>query len=196
MSGRGTRRGNVLRGGAASPTVRGRVSSGRGGGTESLFSPMSAFLQPTPVGQYKRSSSADVLQARMLTPLVPLAYNIPVVRNRYDLPAARGPISLKENKRPGGLRHAKTPSELLSVSVCSVLLINFSFVFNLFVVLIEPMCQGYIDVANQAHPGALFQDMATLQNDSAEPPAVMSGTVLVIVFELFVTNPMHSFGCI
>ena len=182
--------------GGASPTVRGRVSSGRGGGTDALFSPMSAFLQPTPVGQYKRSSSADVLQARMLTPLVPLAYNIPVVRNRYDLPATRGPISLKENIRPGGLRHAKTPSELLSVSVCSVLLINFSFVFNLFFVLIEPMCQGYIDVANQAHPGALFQDMATLQNDSAEPPAVMSGTVLVIVFELFVTNPMRSFGCI
>ena len=67
---------------------------------------------------------------------------------------------------------------------------------NLFFVLIEPICQGYIDVANQAHPGAQFQDMATLQNDSAEPPAVMSGTVLVIVFELFVTNPMRSFGCI
>ena len=131
MSGRGVRRGSGLRGGAASPIVRGRVSSGRGGGTESLFSPMSAFLQPTPVGQYKRSSSADVLQARMLTPLVPLAYNIPVVRNRYDLPAARGPISLKENKRPGGLRHAKTPSELLSVSVCSVLLIDFNFCVKL-----------------------------------------------------------------
>ena len=67
---------------------------------------------------------------------------------------------------------------------------------NLFFVLIEPICQGYIDVATQAHPGAQFQDMATLQNDSAEPPAVMSGTVLVIVFELFVTNPMRSFGCI
>ena len=56
---------------------------------------------------------------------------------------------------------------------------------NLYFVLIEPICQGYIDVATQAHPGAQFQDMATLQNDSAEPPAVMSGTVLVIVFELF-----------
>ena len=67
---------------------------------------------------------------------------------------------------------------------------------NLYFVLIEPICQGYIDVATQAHPGAQFQDMATLQNDSAEPPAVMSGTVLVIVFELFVTNPMRSFGCI
>jgi len=117
MSGRGgTRRGSGSRGGAVSPTVRGRVSSGRGGGAESLFSsPMSAFLQPAPVGQYKRSTSADLVQARMLTPL---AYNIPIARNRYDLPAARGgPISLKENKRPGGLRHAKTPSELLSVSV-------------------------------------------------------------------------------
>ena len=132
MSGRGgTRRGSGLRGGAASPTVRGRVSSGRGGGAESLFSPMSAFLQPAPVGQYKRSTSADLMQARMLTPLVPLAYNIPIARNRYDLPAARGPISLKENKRPGGLRHAKTPSELLSVSVCSVLLIDFNFCVKL-----------------------------------------------------------------
>ena len=65
---------------------------------------------------------------------------------------------------------------------------------NLYFVLIEPICQGYIDVATQAHPGAQFQDMATLQTDSVEPPAVMSGTVLVIVIELFVTNPMHSFG--
>ena len=67
--------------------------------------------------------------------------------------------------------------------------------FSLFFVLIELMCQGYIEVATQAHPGALFQDMATLQNDSVEPPAVMSGTVLVLVFELFVTIPMRSFGC-
>ena len=131
MSGRGIRRGGGVRGGA-SPTVRGRVSSGRGGGTDALFSPMSAFLQPTPVGQYKRSSSTDLLQARMLTPLVPLTYNIPVVKNRYELPITRGPISLKENIRPGGLRHAKTPSELLSVSVCSIPLINIYYMFILF----------------------------------------------------------------
>ena len=126
MSGRGARRGSGVRGGA-SPSVRGRGSSGRGGGTDASFSPMSAFLQPTPVGQYKRSSSADLQQARVLAPLL---YNIPVVKNRYEMPQ-RGPISLMENFRPGGLRHAKTPSELLSVSVCSVLLIDFNFCVKL-----------------------------------------------------------------
>ena len=127
MSGRGVRRVSGVRGGA-SPTVRGRGSSGRGGGTDASFSPMSAFLQPTPVGQYKRSSSADLQQARVLAPLL---YNIPVVKNRYEMPQ-RGPVSLMENFRPGGLRHAKTPSELLSVSVCSIPLINIYYMFILF----------------------------------------------------------------
>ena len=115
MSGRGVRRGGGVRGGA-SPSVRGRGSSGRGGGTDASFSSMSAFLQPTPVGQYRRSSSTDLQLTRVLAPL---QYNIPVVKNRYDMPQ-RGPVSLMENLRPGGLRHAKTPSELLSVSVYSV----------------------------------------------------------------------------
>ena len=140
MSGRGNRRG--VRGGA-SHVVRGRApSGGRGGGPEALFSPMSAFLQPTPVAPYRRSSSSDLMQSRLLTPLAPLAYNIPIANNRYELPAARVPISLKENMRPGGLRHAKTPSELLSVSVCSAQIINFSLVFNLYIVLIELILSG------------------------------------------------------
>ena len=66
--------------------------------------------------------------------------------------------------------------------------------FDLYFDLIEPICQGFIDVATEAHPGAQFQDMASLHTDSVEPPAVMSGsTVLVIVFELFVANPLHLF---
>ena len=51
-------------------------------------------------------------------------------------------------------------------------------------------------MANQAHPGALFHDMATLQSDSAENPAVMSGNALFFVFELVVIVPMCTSGCI
>ena len=51
-------------------------------------------------------------------------------------------------------------------------------------------------MANQAHPGALFHDMATLQSDSAENPAVMSGNAPFFVFELVVIVPMCTFDCI
>ena len=115
MSGRGVRRGGGVRGGGASPSVRGRGSSVRGGGNDASFSPMSAYLQPTPVGQYRRSSSTDLQLTRVLAPL---HYNIPIIKNRYEMPQ-HGPVPLMENQRPGGLRHAKTPSELLSVSVHS-----------------------------------------------------------------------------
>ena len=51
-------------------------------------------------------------------------------------------------------------------------------------------------MANQAHPGAMFHDMATLQSDSAENPAVMSGNALFFVFELVVIMPMCTSDCI
>ena len=106
----------MCEGGGASPSVRGRGSSVRGGGNDASFSPMSAYLQPTPVGQFRRSSSTDLQLTRSV--LTPLQYNVPTIKNRYEMPQ-HGHVALSENQRPGGLRHAKTPSELLSVSVHS-----------------------------------------------------------------------------
>ena len=116
MSGRGVRRGGGVRGGGASHSVHGRGSSVRGGGNDASFSPMSAYLHPAPVGQFRRSSSTDLQLTRSV--LTPLQYNVPTIKNRYEMPQ-HGHVALSENQRPGGLRHAKTPSELLSVSVHS-----------------------------------------------------------------------------
>ena len=110
MSGRGGRRNGGVRG--ASPSVRGRGAPVRGGESDASFSPMSAYLRPAPVGQFRRSSSDLALTRGVLTPL---QYNVPTLKNRYELPFhGRGALS---DKRPGGLRHAKTPAELLSVGV-------------------------------------------------------------------------------
>ena len=133
MTGRGVRRGGGVRGGA-SPSVRGRGSSVRGGGTDASFSPLSAYLQPGPVGQFRRSTSTDLQLTRNV--LTPLQYNIPTIKNRYEMPQ-HGHVALTENQRPGGLRYAKTPSELLSVSVHSFPDMSCLLIFVFAFVLIE-----------------------------------------------------------